>query len=64
MDRTSEDARRFIGFVGHSTFLYDEMSAEENLNLFAQLYNLGDSRGPTLEEHLKLADFPHEREAW
>lgn len=42
---TSEDARRFIGFVGHSTFLYDEMSAEENLNLFAQLYNLGDSRG-------------------
>ena len=40
----SGDARRFVGFVGHSTFLYDEMSAEENLNLFAQLYGLGDSR--------------------
>src|ERR1700751_4400942 len=38
----SEDARRFIGFVGHSTFLYAEMSAEENLHLFAQLYGLGD----------------------
>jgi heme exporter protein A len=38
----SEDARRFVGFVGHSTFLYDEMSAEENLNLFAQLYGLND----------------------
>jgi heme exporter protein A len=39
---TPENARRFIGFVGHSTFLYDEMSAEENLNLFAQLYGLDD----------------------
>jgi heme exporter protein A len=40
----SEDARRFVGFVGHSTFLYDEMSAEENLNLFAQLYGIDDAR--------------------
>jgi heme exporter protein A len=45
----SEDARGFIGFVGHTTFLYDEMSAEENLHLFAQLYGLSDARACAAE---------------
>jgi len=36
------ETRRRIGFIGHGIAVYDELSALENLALFARLYHLAD----------------------
>jgi heme ABC exporter ATP-binding subunit CcmA len=38
------EARLRIGFIGHGISVYDELSALENLMLFAKLYDLSDPR--------------------
>lgn len=48
------ELRRHIAMVGHATMLYDELTAEENLALFAQLYDLPD-HGARIGEALESA---------
>ena len=38
------EVRRKIGFVSHETFLYDTLTARENLCFFGQLYGIRDDR--------------------
>jgi heme exporter protein A len=45
----SAAARRRMGFIGHGISVYDELSAWENLTLYARLYGLPDARRSAME---------------
>lgn len=48
-DPRDQETRRRIGVLGHGIALYDELSAFENLRLFAKLYGLAEPRRMALE---------------
>jgi heme exporter protein A len=43
------ETRRNVGFIGHGIAVYDELSALENLTLYARLYGLPNPRHSALE---------------
>jgi heme exporter protein A len=51
-------ARNLVGVVGHTTYLYEELTALENLRFYAELYGVQKprSRGLELLEDVGLAD--------
>jgi heme exporter protein A len=56
-------ARQQLGVVSHATFLYDELTALENLRFYAELYGVVDvnRRSAMLLERVGLADLANER---
>ena len=55
--------RQLVGYLAHDAMVYDDLSAEANLRLYARLYDLaaGERRAAALLERVGLAERRHER---
>jgi len=63
LDRPARSARDVVGVVTHSPFLYDELTALENLRLYAELYGVQQpwQRAAAVLEQVGMADLANER---
>ncbi|MBN2343706.1 MAG: heme ABC exporter ATP-binding protein CcmA [Deltaproteobacteria bacterium] len=51
------ESRAHIGYLSHKPFVYPELSCEENLKLFASLYNVGDDAVQKMKTQFRLDEF-------
>jgi heme exporter protein A len=60
--KAGEQVRRQIGFLSHRTLLYDDLSAEQNLRFYSQIYDLdkGADRVEALLKQVGLAGRRHD----
>ena len=49
-----ENVRKQIGFAAHESFLYDELTIEENLYFYSRLFSVGKDRAGPIIESLSL----------
>ncbi len=63
MGQPARAARGMVGVVSHATFLYDELTAAENLRLYGELYGVPEiaRRAEDLLEQVGLAHLAGER---
>lgn len=59
----SAQSRGRIGYLSHKPFVYPELSCQENLRLFAALYNVDDAAVLTMCARLNLGEFFSNRSA-
>ena len=63
MHRRGNRARRLVGFAGHQTMLYNDLTCRENLAFYARLYGIRDAGGRIAEvlEQATLSDRANRR---
>ena len=63
MGQPARSARGLVGVVSHATYLYDELTAAENLRFYAELYGVANParRAAELLEKVGLAHLADER---
>ena len=54
IERDAQRVRRVVGFVAHQPYLYDELTAEENLLFFGKMYAVKDARKRTKQLLLRV----------
>lgn len=50
----SKNARKRVGFVAHDSFLYDELTVQENLEFYGRFFSIGSRAIQELTDVLKL----------